>query len=665
MLRLATPAERAGDVTKQGGDWWTDRPWRLIQTNLREIDMADIRAGRVVADLRSFGATAVMINAAGIIASYPTKLPFHFQSPYLSGDSLGTIIDACHAADIRVIARTDFSKVRRPLHEANPDWAYRTAAGRIVDYNGDVHVCPNGAYQQELALRIIEECLTELPFDGIFFNMGGFVTRDYSGHQHGPCHCASCRRRFRAMFGGELADHVGSADYARFCRACNRELGERYVRRITAIRPDVCIANHTFAERGFIRMESNTGIGRPLPRWMYQAGDNTRRARCNHPDMVASNTTVDFIDFPYRHVTVSPHLQSLRLAQNLAAGGSLDWYLIGRIDNHRDRSGFEAVRRIFAYHAANEAEYIGLASAARIALLEAGRTGEYAGWYRALVEYHHPFDVLNTGKAADLSWDRYDLLILPDLDELDEPLAERIAAWVEGGGRLIVTGRTGLGDLLGITGDLAAVEPTDSTYFEIDDKAAWPRFADVDLIYQHGPRWAATYADDCRGLLRTIPPHHFGPPERCYFTEVTGAPGAVVRRVGRGSAIHLPWLPGRMYWEQGWPNTAMAMADLIEARAGIRPIGGNLSPMVELTHLRRRDGTADLVHLVNHSGHFGISWHAPVTMADLRLEMPFDAAPRRVRSLPAGADRDHAFADGLLTIHVPALGEFEALRIDR
>ena len=95
-------------------NWWDTFAWREIQTNLREIDMVDISADQVVADLQAFKATVLMINAAGIIASYPTDLPFHFQSPYLTGDSLEEIIAACHAADIRVVARTDFSKVRRP-----------------------------------------------------------------------------------------------------------------------------------------------------------------------------------------------------------------------------------------------------------------------------------------------------------------------------------------------------------------------------------------------------------------------------------------------------------------------------------------------------------------------------------------------------------------------
>lgn len=101
--------------------WWEGYPWRMIQTNLREPDMADMDAKRYVRDVKEFGATVVMLNAAGIVASYGTKVPCHTPSQYLTGDSLCTLLDECHREGIRVIARTDFSKVRYPLYEAHPD----------------------------------------------------------------------------------------------------------------------------------------------------------------------------------------------------------------------------------------------------------------------------------------------------------------------------------------------------------------------------------------------------------------------------------------------------------------------------------------------------------------------------------------------------------------
>ena len=169
--------------------WWKEIPWRYIQTNLRQIDMQDMDAEAYVAELKKFDATITMINTSGILASYPTKLKYHPQSPYLQADSVKKMIDVCHREGIRVIARTDFSKIRREVYEQHPEWAYRTPEGDIVDYNGDVHACINGGFQREYMLEILRETLTELPVDGIYFNMAGYQTRDYSGVYHGICHC--------------------------------------------------------------------------------------------------------------------------------------------------------------------------------------------------------------------------------------------------------------------------------------------------------------------------------------------------------------------------------------------------------------------------------------------------------------------------------------------
>ena len=135
--------------------WWNERPWRLIQTNMREIDMIDIDADTYVDQLKEFGATVVMINTGGILASFPSEVEDHTISRCLTGDSLKKIMDRCHEADIKVIARMDFSKARRSVYEKHPDWAYRTKKGNIIDYNGDVHMCPCGGFQQKKFLLMV------------------------------------------------------------------------------------------------------------------------------------------------------------------------------------------------------------------------------------------------------------------------------------------------------------------------------------------------------------------------------------------------------------------------------------------------------------------------------------------------------------------------------
>lgn len=53
--------------------WWKDRAWRIVQTNLREIDMADMNAEQYVRELQEFNANTVIINTGGIAASYESN----------------------------------------------------------------------------------------------------------------------------------------------------------------------------------------------------------------------------------------------------------------------------------------------------------------------------------------------------------------------------------------------------------------------------------------------------------------------------------------------------------------------------------------------------------------------------------------------------------------
>ena len=556
-------------------------------------------------------------------------------------------------------------------------------AGKVIDYNGDIAACLNGRYQQEYAFKIIEECLTKLAFDGIFFNMGGYQTRDYSGNYYGPCQCENCRRGFQDMFGLSLPTTEDMNDphfrkYVQFKQATLRAHHEKSYTFIHSHWPQMLIANHREAGEGFIRQESNTAIDRPLPHWQYNASDNTKWAVSSYPKMVSSNTTVDFIDFPYRHVAVSPHQQKLRLIQALANGGDLDYYLIGRLDNHEDRSGYAGIKEIFHYHAAHGEDYTKRTSQAQVALIRSaqGNVGEFRGWFRVLVEHHFLFDTPMEEAVLDLPWDNYRAIILPDLQGISDELAARLDSFVAAGGCVIATGRSGFRDehfdprakpalaCLGIDQVLVERDDMSSSYLKYENKDQFPRMAESDLLYLDGPYVYADYADGTELRLKLVPPHWFGPPERCYYTQVTDHPGFVVHAHGAGKAIYLPWLPGALFHRHGYPNTSEFLADLLEHVAAIAPVGGNLSPMVEVTHFSANAGGFDLVHLVNTSGHFGVSFFAPVPMADLAVTVAYPSQPGSVRSLVTGQAHDFTWSDGQLTIQVPRLDDFEALRIE-
>jgi hypothetical protein len=661
--------------------WWERWPWRLVQTNLRERDMDDIDAERYVEALRSLHATVAMINTSGIIASYPTALSFHTQSAYLNGDSLAAIIDACHAAGIKVIARTDFSKVRRPLHELHPEWAYRRADGGIVDEEGDVWVCPAGGYQQECAPRIVEETITTLDVDGIYFNMAGFQTHDYRGTHHGSCHCEACVTGFRGSFGLDLPTvrDVDDPEYRRYLAFQDRVVRsskERMDAMIRLLRHDLAIDRPTDDLGGFVRQESNTALDRPLPDWQYSASANTKWVVTSLPRTVSSNSSVNFVDYPVRHVAVSPHRQRLRLAQALANGGGLDSYVIGRLDRRLDRSGTAAVRELFGYHAAHQEDYGDLQSCAQVALLTGphGSADEFRGWFRVLVEHHFLFDVILVDAATDERLARYRTVLLPDHEPLSDEVAGRLDRFVNVGGTLVASGRTGWRDgeleprdtpalaCLGIE-RVREVRGVRGAYLEVDDRTDFPRLAETDLVFVDGSYVHVEHRPEAEHRFRLIPPGPFGPPERCELPEATGEPGLTVHPFGKGRGIHVPWPCGALFHRQGHPNTSSFMADLLEHVAEIEPVGGNLSPMVEVTLHERGDGNGHLLHLVNGSGHFGVSYVEPVTMHDVEVVLPYEGEPIDVTALVEGRPIEWHASDGHLTVRVPEVHLFEAVRV--
>ena len=661
--------------------WWQNTPWRLIQTNLRETDMLDMDAEEYVRQLKDFGATMVLINTAGIIASYPTKLPYHFQSPYLKGDSLEKVMRLCHDNGIRVLARTDFSKIRRPIYEQNPGWAYRTAAGDIVDYNGDVHACVNGGYQQDYALRIIREVCETLPIDGLFINMGGFQVQDYSYRQYGICHCDNCKRKFRAQYGKDLPSTTKMEDptyrdYRAFQRRVLADQKRQLEALVHGINPQIMIEGIDFH-----RMESNTEYGRPLPSWQYSASSNTRCIRGVNGATPASNTTVDFIGFCYRHVAVSPELQQLRLWQNLANLGGIDYYLIGRLDNKLDRSGYGPIKEVFHFARKNEQSYLNMRSVADALVIRThkwARSPEEFGWIRALTESHILFDEAEADNALHDDLGKYKAIILGGIEVVPIALAEKLDGYVKNGGCMICSG-----DSLkyneefepyegcpiacaGVNKRVIRRDDMASAMFRIGDAEVdlLPSLRDTNVVFFGDSYWYNEYHSGAERHLQMIAPQMFGPPERCYHTTVTEQPGIVVNGVGAGKCITLPWKAGELYFREGYSNTYLLLHDVLRTIAGLPSVSKNLTGMVEVSYGVSTTGEHALVQLVNGTGHFGTSYLKPVPVRDITVTVPCAQRILRAASLVSGKECPFTQENGVATIQIGELAAFESVRLD-
>ncbi len=631
--------------------WWNGYPWRVIQPNFREIDTKNFDEDRFLRSLQDFSCNAVMLNAAGLIASYPTELADHTRSAYLDGFDLKHLVERCHEKGIRVIARTDFSKIPLAVYERHPDWAYRKIDGEPLVYNDTVQTCLSGGYQGGYMDEILKEMFTAIPFDGIYCNMGTAtgVIVDYSMNRHGPCQCEACRKAFRGKYGMDVPAELSRADkasmvYFRFMQELAAAQKKRVTELLRSINPELA-----YCSVDYVRQEANSEFGRELPHWQYQASSNARAIRGMGQEADVAN--VDFMGFAYRHVAVNPALQELRLWQTLANFGGLDYYVMGRLCDKEDKSAYPRVQKVFRYAAEHEDICYGVTSAADTLLVRDSYvipSAEERGWVRALTELHILFDETLPAGIAKKDLKQYKTIILPEKPRLAPPVVEKLDAWVKAGGTLLATGALPALSCFGVKAGGKRNDQALGAMLRVED-------AERPLFMVGRSYWEREYEDAAEKIGSCRKPERFGPPELCYPTEApTDYPAASKMPYGEGFGVTIPWYPAANYYTDGFDNWLVFLQYVLTKLCSCRPVSESLHPTVEVTHGRKED--FEVIHFVNASGHFSNSFFDPALLTDQSITIPWEKGSAVCENLDESGNICWELKDQKLTITIPKLG---------
>ena len=631
--------------------WWNGYPWRVIQPNFREIDTKDFDEEAFLQSLKDFSCNVVMLNAAGLIASYPTALPDHSRSAYLDGFDLEGLVERCHENGIKVIARTDFSKIPLAVYERHPDWAYRKPDGEPLIYNGTVQTCLSGGYQGGYMDEILKEMFQTIPFDGIYCNMGTAtgVIVDYSMNRHGPCQCEACRSAFKAKYGMDVPVELSRTDkasmvYFRFMQ----ELSGAQKKRITALlretNPELA-----YCSVDYVRLESNSEFGRELPHWQYQASSNARAIRGMGQE--ADVADVDFMGFAYRHVAVNPAFQELRLWQTLSNFGGLDYYVMGRLYDKEDKSAYPRVQKVFRYSAAHEDVCYGVSSKADTLLVRETYVipnPEERGWIRALTESHILFDETLSGGLAKIDLGKYKTIILPEKPRLAPPALEKLMTWAQQGGTLLASGDLPKLPCFGVREGGRRNDQALGAMLRADD-------AERPLFMAGKSYWERNYKEDVEKIGVLLKPERFGPPELCYPTEPpTDYPAATKMPWGEGFGVTIPWYPAANYYTDGFDNWLVFLRYVLTKLCPCRPVSESLHPSVEVTRGRKED--FEVVHFVNGSGHFGNSFFDPAQLSEQSVTIPWTKKSAVCENLDEPGNVRWTLEKQELTVTIPKLG---------
>ncbi|WP_432938257.1 alpha-amylase family protein [Kribbella sp. CA-253562] len=638
------------------GLWWQD-PFRMFQTNLREID-AGLDVEEVLDYLVEFGADTWLLSVGGILSNYPTDLDFQTRNPYLaqraSGDLIGDAVKAAGRRGIRVMGRMDFSKIDHRRAEQHPDWCFVDAAGDQQVYNGLTSVCPSGDYYQVKLFEVLDEVLDRYPVDGFFCNWMSFNEVDYSRVYRGVCHCMACRTRYADYAPGETLpqgkDSPGYETWQRFARDVLADLTGRIRDHLSARRPEAPLVLGDRADIVF--HEANNAVGRPL--WHHRTSEHVSAAKTYRPEVPVLTNSVAFVDMPYRMAGEEPHHFAQYLIQAIARGANPSTYIMG---TPRDNP-YECLAvagELTRFHRDHHDVYRELVPAAGTLLVrpDKGAIQEFQGLYLALLQRHVPFDVLPEERLGDIDLGRYGVVVLPDLGSLAPDIASVLDRYCAAGGAVVATGNSGVLaeeielQCLPAQRRLAShdtEEAVRSLHLRDSDHGVVPVVGRFDVI-QPSP----TAEIGWRALSRAP----YGPPEKCHGHLELEHPGRLRAPYGQGRAVMLPWTVGRAYREVGLTaHRELVVTEVLWA--GAQQIATGLPEQVEI--VLGRSAAGRVIHLLNRSGDADQRFAEPLPIGPCWLELP-DPEVAEVQALRAGVRLP--VVDG--RVEVPVIERFETL----
>ncbi len=682
--------------------WW-ESPFRVFQTNIREID-ATMDVQKAVSDVLDFGANAWLLNTGGIVSFYPSKLPHQHPSPWLarrpSGDLTGDATREAHSRGVKYLARMDFSKLHRDQLENHPDWFFVSSRGTRQEFNGTYATCPSAPYYQEKSFEAISEILDNYQIDGFFFNMFRYTTTDYAGVYHGICQCVHCQRRFQEFCGMDLPTEENWEDPAypkwlEFCRRNLADLAGRIREAIKARNPQCCLLLRHNPD--VIMHEVNNAVDRPLPLWVNWAGEAAREARTAFPDKPMVINAVMFLDIPYRFTAEQPGLVGLHIAQNMSQGVNLWAYVLGTTEQP-DRKNYAIVKEMLSFHRDHEEYYAGLRSQAKVAIISSLKSEELygkeegasrvqkerRGIYRALLEAHIPFDIMPDSQLCQAEKDgrlsRYRCLVLPNVAALRDEECEVIDRFAEAGGGVVASYETSAYDSEGhqklelglqslgasrITARRVTPGEMRSAYLKINRREDLPGFPLTDLVMLDRSFLHVEQKEGAIPSLYLIPPSPYGPPEKTYWQIETEEPGLIWYSYGKGKSAYFTWPIGALFMDHALPEHRGLLAEAIKRVSGnIVQVDTNAHPLVEVT-VGGQEGKDNLiVHLINYSGHVDRSYHQAIPMRDITLSIEAPTAYNQAKALVSGVELPIEQQEDRARLTLPELGLFEVIVLE-
>ena len=536
----AVSAVAASVALSQDGVSAADAAWyrkmrRVGQININPLTM-DVEAWMDY--WASLKVDAVLLNGGGIVAFYPTEVPYHHRSQFLgTRDLFGEATAAAVKRGIRVVARMDCNLAYEEALKARPEWFERNRDGSPRPHPESPWLyatCMFSPYFTEQMPAIYREINHRYPVSGFFTNgwpsTGSLVV----------CHCESCKKIYRETLGGEPPDGTDATS------PLYRKYYGLYMDRIEEVwelwdsiakekQPDgIYVGNlggglhtvkslHRFADFAGWFNADHQGREGDTPLWA--CAEQGRVAQAVMKGKPITNVTGAYSNSRpvWRHVSKPAPETTLWLAQTTASGMVPWFHWLGA--SPEDNRWRETGRWFYQWSAANEPHFRNRRQLADLAVVypqstiafyrsggpQAWRGGEryqtadyLRGLYYAVLEGRFLFEFIYQEDLPTAALSKYRALLLPNAAYLRDGECEAIRRYVARGGSLWATFETSrynewgdpredlaLADVFGasLAGDV--VGPAGNSYMRIERPHALTRNFQRTSARSRPSRWPA------------------------------------------------------------------------------------------------------------------------------------------------------------------------------
>ena len=708
---------RLAALAPDAGKPWYETMLRCGQVNFNEQDPVSMKADEWMDYFASLKVNAVLLNGGGIMAFYPTQVPYQHRSEFLgSRDLFGEMLAAGRKRNMRVVARMDCNYAYEEAFQSHPEWFQFGADGsptRHPECHWLYKTCMFGTYFTEQMPAIYREINQRYAPDG-------FYTNGWPGTEAlEVCHCSNCQKIYREQTGGvpPQTTDVQSPVYRKYYEvymdriALVWQMWQNTVKEKSA--ESVYVGNLGGGIRtvkDLNRLSSvaawfnadNQGRAGNTPIWM--CAQQGRVARSVMHGRTVTNVIGAYSNgqINWRHSSKTPAETTLWMAQ-ATASGMVPWFhwLGGHPEDTRWR---ETGKIFFDWLAANEQHFRNRRSLANLAVLYPQSTiafygsngtstrtlngatidsAEYLeGMYAALLEGRFLFDFVHQENLTAESLKPYRALVIPNAAFLRDTECEAIRNYVRAGGSVLATFETsrynewgvaredfGLQTLFGVSITGGPVGPFNNSYMRMERAhPAFEGFTGTSILPGPEFRVPVSHVPSDALYLSVVPHYPPFPPEMVYpRIRQTEEPAAIFREQGGSRIAYFPGDVGRSYWRSGNPDLSRLLINavrwILKQQAAPASVQGN--GLLETFAWETEPGFA--LHILNYSNPNAlrpfVSQLYPVGPLQAEVQVPPDRKITSVRALRGGKNLPFRNVEGTVRFEVPSVADYEVVAL--